>query len=333
MSRASAGSCKDLGCGGHDETCYWNCRVESRFGTKLLVFGFLYNMEDHCDAVEVLKVEDVVKSSWFLNAVDEHAATDGIVILAHMDYRDALVDHLWQSLRDRVGSTKPIQIFAGHSHIRGYRPLGDHRKPGMLQSIGGIQEGKCPSSQVGFLSFQHRADGSGLDFEHANITGNVKEMTGALHLDDLLPAAEVAKALEAAKAAAGTAARPQGVTMATALAVEETHGPRHMSTFRDRTLGCSPEHYYLSQPLQEKNSLRLVAGACHGDPWWSFYMEQVIPATLFDSGHQLAIVGTGALSYDIYPGTFTLNDVYTTSPYGNFWFILQQSLAANLVRK
>lgn len=34
-------------------------------------------------------------------------------------------------------------------------------------------------SQVGFLSFQHRADGSGLDFEHANITGNAKEMAGA----------------------------------------------------------------------------------------------------------------------------------------------------------
>ena len=44
-----------------------------------------------------------------------------MVVLAHMDYRDDLVDLLWQSIRARVGKSKPIQILAGHSHIRGYR--------------------------------------------------------------------------------------------------------------------------------------------------------------------------------------------------------------------
>lgn len=47
---------------------------------------------------------------------------DAVVVLAHMDYRDDLVDLLWQSIRARVGKSKPIQILAGHSHIRGYRP-------------------------------------------------------------------------------------------------------------------------------------------------------------------------------------------------------------------
>ena len=46
---------------------------------------------------------------------------DAVVVLAHMDYRDDLVDLLWRTLRSRVGETKPIQVFAGHSHIRGYR--------------------------------------------------------------------------------------------------------------------------------------------------------------------------------------------------------------------
>ena len=43
--------------------------IEGKFGTKLLVFGFLYNMHDHCDAVEVLDVEDVLASQWFKEAV------------------------------------------------------------------------------------------------------------------------------------------------------------------------------------------------------------------------------------------------------------------------
>ena len=62
--------------------CYNTISVENpenphrlpRFGTKLLVFGFLYNMRDHCDAVQVLKVEDVVNSSWFQDAVEGQAA-------------------------------------------------------------------------------------------------------------------------------------------------------------------------------------------------------------------------------------------------------------------
>ena len=55
-------------------------------------------------------------------------------------------------------------------------------------------------------------------------------------------------------------------------------------------------------------------------------MEKVVPGTLFNSKDQLAIVGTGALSYDIFPGTFTVDDVYMTSPYGNFWLILHEKL-------
>eukprot|EP00435_Cladocopium_sp_Y103_P046389 s784_g13.t1 len=145
--------------------------IEGEFGTKLLVFGFLYNMRDHCDAVQVLKVEDVVNSTWFQDAVDGHAAqVDAVVVLAHMDYRDGLVDLLWRSLRSRVGETKPIQVFAGHSHIRGYR---------QLDNFSSVYEAGCKLDTVGFLSFQHRADGSGLDFDHANITGNVHDMAGA----------------------------------------------------------------------------------------------------------------------------------------------------------
>ena len=36
-----------------------------------------------------------------------------------------------------------------------------------------------PGLKVGFLSYQHRSDGLGLDFDHANITGNVRDMAGA----------------------------------------------------------------------------------------------------------------------------------------------------------
>ena len=53
-------------------------------------------------------------------------------------------------------------------------------------------------------------------------------------------------------------------------------------------------------------------------------MSQVIPNTLLDSPQtQIAIVGTGALSYDIFPGPVHIDDVYTASPYANFWLKLE----------
>ena len=61
-------------------------------------------------------------------------------------------------------------------------------------------------------------------------------------------------------------------------------------------------------------------------------METVIPEILFSNRDSLAIVGTGALSYDIFPGTFTVDDVYTTSPYGNFWLILEKNLGTHRKR-
>ena len=59
------------------------------FGTKLLVFGFLYDMPDHCPAVQVQKVETVVASRWFRAALaGPGAVADAVVVLAHMDADD-----------------------------------------------------------------------------------------------------------------------------------------------------------------------------------------------------------------------------------------------------
>ena len=107
--------------------------VEGKFGTKLLVFGFLYNMEDHCDAVSVLDVEQTLASEWFIESLEalenpylqagpmrlalctlccqaHRTLCDGVVVLAHMDFRDALVDKIWAAVRQGMGPSKPIQV-------------------------------------------------------------------------------------------------------------------------------------------------------------------------------------------------------------------------------
>jgi len=255
--------------------------LQGDFGTKLLVFGFLYNMDDHCDAVKVLDVESVVKSDWFLSALDQQC--DAVVVLAHMDYRDTLVDVIFQAIRRRMGAKKPIQILAGHSHIRGYRQLDD---------FASVYEAGCKLDTVGFLSFERISDGSALRFHHTNITGSRLDLAGALNRtpQQLRPSAGVHQALELARRRANS----------------------------DDVLGCASDHYHLASPLQESGSL------------WSFYMNTVLPGTLINASEQIAVVGTGALTYDIYAGEFLVDDAYTASPYGNFWLILEQLPGADL---
>jgi 2',3'-cyclic-nucleotide 2'-phosphodiesterase (5'-nucleotidase family) len=114
-------------------------------GTKLLVFGFLYNMEDHCPAVDVLKVEDVVRSAWFLAALTGPGKTaDAIVVLAHMDAEDPLVTVINNAIRAVLGATKPVSFLTGHSHMRKFKRL-----DGFASSF----EAGCKMDTVGYISF------------------------------------------------------------------------------------------------------------------------------------------------------------------------------------
>ena len=77
---------------------------------------------------------------------------------------------------------------------------------------------------------------------------------------------------------------------------------------------------------------------------YGLYIRKAAPAVLFDHRppHQAPpppqwfVFGTGALIYDIYPGTVTVDDCYKASPYANFFFsvpgvpaeLLQPLLAA-----
>ena len=67
-------------------------------------------MTDHDDGVVVTRVEDAVREPWFVDALRGANASEGgadaLLFLAHMDYRDALVDALLAAARALVGETR-----------------------------------------------------------------------------------------------------------------------------------------------------------------------------------------------------------------------------------
>ena len=61
--------------------------------STILTFGFLFNFENHCEITEVENVEAVVNSTWFTNVLNKTEGDfDAIMVLAHMDVADPLVD-------------------------------------------------------------------------------------------------------------------------------------------------------------------------------------------------------------------------------------------------
>mmetsp|Transcript_38787 Transcript_38787/g.121189 ORF Transcript_38787/g.121189 Transcript_38787/m.121189 type:complete len:541 (-) Transcript_38787:190-1812(-) len=256
--------------------------VEGEFGTQLLVFGFLYNMDDHCNAVDVENVSEVVRADWFAGALKDHGArSDAVVILFHIDYRDELVEVVLGAVRAALGKSKPVQVLAGHSHTRGWR---------RLDGFASSYEAGCKLDTVGFTSFSKRPEGgaSRLWFNYADLDGNTATLSDAVNVSD------------------GALLTPAGEALIGS--ISETKRSLGIS----KVLGCADEHYSVRSALGEADSL------------WTYYMSRVLPGALFDRGAarpQWSLVGTGALTYDVYPGPFTADDAYKASPYGNFWFI------------
>lgn len=91
--------------------------------STLLTFGFLYNMLDASPAVTVETIESVVEEQWFIEAVGASNLYDAILVMAHMDVKDALVSVVLDKIRSIVGSLIPVQFLTGHTHYRGINTL------------------------------------------------------------------------------------------------------------------------------------------------------------------------------------------------------------------
>ena len=102
-------------------------KILEGFQSRVLIMGFLYDMDDACDIVTVDRVEEVVQQSWFKDLFRHDAPNmDAIVILGHFDLTDTLVSYLLTTIRQYVGEDMPVQFLTGHTHYRGYATMDPH---------------------------------------------------------------------------------------------------------------------------------------------------------------------------------------------------------------
>jgi 2',3'-cyclic-nucleotide 2'-phosphodiesterase (5'-nucleotidase family) len=90
----------------------------------VLTFGFLYNLNVGSPLARVERVEDAVRTEWFLEALraDDY---DAILVLVHMGVEDPAVKDILMAIRKATSPTMPVQVITGHTHYRRYDVLDD----------------------------------------------------------------------------------------------------------------------------------------------------------------------------------------------------------------
>ena len=292
---------------------------------NILVFGFLYNFEDACSSAKVERVQDVVQQQWFIdvlkfnrrskNAMRNETSIstsptafseasykdyDAILVLAHMDHQDPLIQVIRTAIRAITGDANlPIQFIAGHTHIRGFSVLDkmftSFEAGRFLDTIGFVsfpwqKESWSSSLRVGQ---DDEVDSTVGDQDNKTVTSTESEFRHVF-LD-----ANREVLLEALGAGSKN------------LTVFQTGHGRALTHFIEgkrssmglnEVVGCSGGRYRLDLPLDDPRSL------------WGLYVREVIPHALANNHSRIFIQRTLALRYDMLVGPVTVDDAIAVSP-------------------
>ena len=270
----------------------------------LLVFGFLYDMVGACDRITVDKVERTVKQRWFGNVL-KNEDFDAIMILAHMDLVDPLVDVIRKAIRGHVGKDMPIQFITGHSHYRGYSALDDlstsFEAGRYLDTVGFVSFPTKETAKGRYLAEDDNSTiaptesvdndppvtgGTGL-FKHVFMDANkqvLKDTLGASQLDTK-NGKELSSFIEKAQFKMGL--------------LEE--------------IGCAPHDFVINASLDDPTSL------------WGLYRDEVIPKMFFERGQNgkegpvsVMFLKKDSWRYDLFSQSkLVVDDIMAVAPFND----------------
>ena len=92
--------------------------------STVLVVGFLYDTVSSSQTIEVASIEETIQQDWFRQVLRQNETDndderyDAIVVMAHMDNDNPVIDTIYDVIRSNVEPEMPIQFLTGHSHKR-----------------------------------------------------------------------------------------------------------------------------------------------------------------------------------------------------------------------
>ncbi len=92
-------------------------------GLRIMAFGVLFDFTGNSNISKVIKTADLVKETWFLDAVNFPKAIDLFMVIGHNPIRPSSSSSTFGTLYSTIRGLRPnipIQAFGGHSHIRDF---------------------------------------------------------------------------------------------------------------------------------------------------------------------------------------------------------------------
>lgn len=249
-------------------------------GIRIMSFGFLFDFYVNSPNTLVQKVEDTIKEEWFQTAIRDREV-DLFLVTGHVGLRMPEFSAIFKAIRTQNWDT-PIQFFGGHTHIRDYAKY-DNKAYAM-------ESGRYMET-IGFMSIdglatggKSRATTASPKFSRRYIDNNLYSFYQHTGLNE------------------STFPTPHGLNVSHRIAQDRK------ALDLDHTFGCAPHTYWTNRaPFPNKYSI------------FSWLQEKVLPAMVRDEERsgvpRLVLTNSGALRFDIFEGPFTIDSMYTVSPF------------------
>lgn len=258
-------------------------KFQSERGRNITALGVLYNFQLQDKGLTVQPPAQMVKESWFLDAIKE--APSFFLLAGHMPVRNDDWPVVVNAIR-AIHPSVPVVIAGGHTHIRDCYIYDDNAF--------GIESGRYLET-IGWLSFNTTKVNSSTPFSRSYIDANRRNYAYHANLS-----------------------HPNLLT--TTLGANITKGMNQLAQSWNLTqvYGTSPNDYYLSRvPASSSSSLLhlLTQNVLPTVISTSNSNRTKIP--------NIVIANSGSQRFDIYKGPFTKNDQYVVSPFKDDFLFLE----------
>ncbi|WEW54843.1 hypothetical protein PRK78_000269 [Emydomyces testavorans] len=291
----------------------------TKHGLRIMAFGVLFDFTGNSNVSRVTKAEDMVKESWFKNAVNSRRPIDLFVVIGHNAVRPTASSSTFGTVYKAIRAMRPdipIQTFGGHTHVRDFvvydemstgleagrycETLGWLSLTGIKSPtfIGSMHPRGVPNPVKKAVKPRTQEQDPSIDRKRSSLT----------YARRYLDWNRLTFAYHAPKSQDGTFDTPHGLEV-TGDITKSLKGLNLTYIF-----GCAPKTYCQScKPFGAEGSIyKLVQTAL---------ATTVVNPSRADTP-RLILINSGTIRFDLVQGPFTVGDSYIVSPFENaFQFI------------
>ena len=262
-------------------------------GIRILAFGFLFDFRANANNTVVQRVEQTIQEEWFQKAIRDREV-DLFLVVGHASLRSPEFDLIFKAIRSQQWDV-PIQFFGGHTHIRDFAKYD--------AKAYGLESGRYMET-IGFMSISGLGTGGKEKSSEAVLSTKAAPTFARRYIDNNLFSFHYHTALNST-----TFPTEHGRNVSSAISWARE------ALKLDKRLGCAPMNLWTNRaPYPSKQSI------------FTWLEDLVFPDMIHDPNREdkptLVLINTGALRFDVFEGPFSLDTVYTVSPFtSGFRFI------------